>query len=176
MTAYERRIRDWSSDVCSSDLTTEAFSFHHGKDGTATTGREVKLPDGASVVEVPEVPGWTSSVDEAEGVVSWTGGSVPDGQDGVFPVVLVLPPTPGEVLFPTVQITEAGELAWIDEEQGEGEDVSSAPRLTLAAAPNAAATTTTTTEAEPNQTTPGPVEGTTTTNDPTGSAPQAEAR
>src|SRR3546814_21043732 len=80
MTAYERRIRDWSSDVCSSDLTTVTFSFHHGKDGTATTGLEVKLPEGASVVEVPEEPGWTSSVDEAEGVVSWTGGSVPDGQ------------------------------------------------------------------------------------------------
>src|SRR3546814_6598216 len=77
--------------------TTVTFSFHHGKDGTATTGLEVKLPDGASVVEVPEVPGWTSSVDEAAGIVSWTGGSVPDGQDGVFPVVLVLPPTPGEV-------------------------------------------------------------------------------
>src|SRR3546814_10543332 len=39
--------------------TTVTFSFHHGKDGTATTGLEVKLPDGASVVEVPEVPGWT---------------------------------------------------------------------------------------------------------------------
>src|SRR3546814_19469997 len=75
--------------------TTVTFSFHHGKDGTATTGLEVKLPDGASVVEVPEVPGWTSSVDEAAGIVSWTGGSVPDGPDGVFPVVLVLPPKLG---------------------------------------------------------------------------------
>ena len=54
--------------------------------------------------------------------------------DHVFALVAV-------VLFPTLQGTEAGELAWIGEEEGEGEDESPAPRLTLVADPNATATT-----------------------------------
>src|SRR3546814_4004686 len=33
-TAYEMRISDWSSDVCSSDLTARAKSHHAGSHGT----------------------------------------------------------------------------------------------------------------------------------------------
>lgn len=111
--------------------TTVTFRFHHGLDGSATTGLEVKLPDGAEVVETPEVPGWTASVSEDGTVVTWTGGSVPDGVDAAFPLVVRLPDTPGTVLFPTIQVTEAGELPWISEDEGEGEDSRPAPRLTL---------------------------------------------
>ena len=69
---------------------------------------------------MPAVAGWTSSV--TDGVVSWTGGRVPDGTEAEFPIVVRLPATAGTALFPTVQVTEAGELAWISPDEGEGED------------------------------------------------------
>lgn len=122
---------------------TLTFSFLHGKDGTATTALEVQLPAGASVVEVlePSAPGFTSDVDEATRTVRWSGGSVPDGTEARFPLVVTLPTEPGVALFPTIQETEAGDLAWISPDEGEGEDQSPAPRLTLLADPNATTTT-----------------------------------
>ncbi|MGV3759653.1 MAG: DUF1775 domain-containing protein [Actinomycetota bacterium] len=131
--------------------TTLTFSFHHGKDGTATTGLEVLLPEGTQVIEVPEVPGWESQVDEAAGTVTWGGGSSPDGVDARFPVVVTLPDIEGEVLFKTIQTTEAGELAWIQEEADPEEGAYPAPRLVLAPNPNPTTSTTaeaTTTTAE----------------------------
>ena len=132
---------------------TLTFSFHHGKDGTATTALEVLLPEGAAVVELPEITGWTSAVDEAAGTLTWSGGSVPDGTEAEFPVVVQLPNTPGPALFKTIQTSEAGELAWIEEEESEAEGAYPAPRLTLTPDPNATTTTTadapTTTERRP---------------------------
>lgn len=142
--------------------TTITFSFQHGKDGTATTGLEVLLPEGAEVVEVPEVPGWQSEVDEGAGTVAWTGGSVPDGVDAAFPVVVTLPDTEGEVLFKTIQTTEAGELAWIQEEEDPEEGSYPAPRLVLAPNPN------------PTTTTPSTTEAPTTTTEPTTSSTRRE--
>ncbi|HJR25548.1 MAG TPA: DUF1775 domain-containing protein [Acidimicrobiales bacterium] len=110
---------------------TLTFSFRHGKDGAATTGLAVQVPDGAEIVEVPATAGWTSTVDEAGTVVSWSGGSVPDGTEAAFPVVVRLPRREGEVRFPTIQTTEAGELAWISAGGGESEDDQPAPRLVL---------------------------------------------
>lgn len=132
-------------EAVAGSTATLTFSFHHGKDGTATTGLVVQVPEGATIVEVPAVEGFTSSVDNAERTISWSGGSVPDGTEAEFPVVVELPTTPGVALFPTIQETEAGELAWIDPEESESEDISSAPRLTLVADPNASSTTESTT-------------------------------
>jgi uncharacterized protein YcnI len=157
-------------EAAAGSTTTITFSFRHGKDGSATTGLEVKLPEGASVVDVPAVDGWTSEVDEGEGIVTWTGGSVPDGTEAAFPIVVQLPATAGEVLFPTVQTGPAGELAWISEAEGEGEDANPAPRLMLIADPNAAVTTTAA------ETTTTIAAETTTTNDLPGTALEAEAR
>ncbi|MGE3620409.1 MAG: DUF1775 domain-containing protein [Acidimicrobiia bacterium] len=158
-------------------VTTVTLSFHHGKDGTATTGLSVQLPEGASVVAIPAKDGWTAqqTVEGGRTVVTWSGGSVPDGQEGEFPVEVRLPATPGVALFPTVQVTEAGELAWIEEGEGEGEDASPAPRLTLVADPAATTTTaapTTTTTAAPTTTTAAP----TTTVSLPGTVNQAESR
>lgn len=132
---------------------TLTFRFHHGKDGTATTALEVQLPAGASVVDLPEssAPGFAGEVDDATRTVRWSGGSVPDGTEARFPLVVTLPTEPGVALFPTIQETEAGDLAWISLDEGEGEDQSPAPRLTLLADPDA--TTSTTTAAAPAPTT-----------------------
>ena len=134
---------------------TLTFSFHHGKDGAATTALEVQLPEGTSVVEVPPASagGFTSEVDETGRTVRWSGGSVPDGTEARFPIVVTLPAEPGLALFPTVQETAAGELAWISPDEGEGEDQSPAPRLTLVADPNATTTTTAPPTTEPPTTT-----------------------
>jgi periplasmic copper chaperone A len=137
---------------------TLTFSFHHGKDGSATTGLDVLMPAGATIVDVPAVPGWTSQVDSVAGRVIWTGTPVPDGTEARFPIVVRLPATPGIAIFKTIQTTEAGELAWIDEAEGDDESVNSAPRLTLVADPNPAATSSTqpvTTSAEAPTTTEG---------------------
>jgi periplasmic copper chaperone A len=122
--------------------STETLTFHVAYEGAATTGLDVRLPEGASVVEVPEKAGWTSNVDQAERTVSWSGGSVED--DETFSMVVALPTMTGEVLFPAVQLTTAGEVAWIDQEEDDDHEGHPAPRLTLIADPNA----TTTTESE----------------------------
>lgn len=141
-------------EAAAGSTATLTFSFRHGKDGTATTGLEVLLPEGASVVDVPPVAGWTSTVDEDAGTVAWSGGPVPDGTEAALPLVVTMPATPGEVLFKAIQTTEAGELAWIEEEVSEGEGAFPSPRLTLVADPDATTTTaapgsTTTEEADP---------------------------
>jgi hypothetical protein len=114
------------------------------------------MPPGTTVVEAPAVDGWLSSVDEGAGTVTWTGGPVPDGTEARLPVVVTLPATPGEVLFKTIQTTEAGELAWIEEDESEAEGRYPAPRLTLA--PNPVASTT-----APGETTTTAAVATTTT-------------
>jgi hypothetical protein len=127
--------------------STATLTFNVAYEGSATTGLEVQLPEGASVSDVPDKTGWTSSVDQAARTVSWTGGSVTG--DETFGVVVDLPTTAGEVLFPAIQLTVDGEVAWISPEEGEGHDSNPAPRLTLVADPSAttASSTTTTTEA-----------------------------
>lgn len=131
------------TEAVAGSQATLVFSFRHGKDGTATTGLEVLLPEGASVIEVPPTAGWSSAVDPEAGTVRWTGGRVPDGTAASLPVVVQLPATPGVAIFKTIQSTEGGELAWIDEAEGDDEGVNSAPRLTLIADPNPTTTTTT---------------------------------
>lgn len=125
-----------AEEAVAGTTTTITFTFQHGKDGTATTGLEVLLPEGTQVVEVPETAGWQSEVDEAAGTVAWSGGSVPNGTPARFPVVVTLPDVEGEVLFKTIQLTEAGELAWIQEEEDPEEGSYPAPRLVLAPNPN----------------------------------------
>jgi uncharacterized protein YcnI len=127
--------------------STQTLTFSVAFEGAATTGLVVQLPEGASVSEVPAKAGWTSTVDEAERTVSWSGGSVPD--DETFAAVIVLPTTTGEVLFPAIQQTTDGEVAWIDSAEGEDHDTNPAPRLTLVADPDP----TTTTEATTTSTT-----------------------
>jgi periplasmic copper chaperone A len=148
---------------------TLTFSFHHGKDGTATTALEVQLPTGTTVLQVPPVEGFTSAVDETTRTVRWSGGSVPDGTEARFPILVRLPPDPGVALFPTIQETEAGELAWISPEEGEGEDASPAPRLTLTADPEGTTTTAPTT-------TTGDAGGSSTSSSLPGTTVEAEQR
>ena len=155
-------------EAVAGSTTTLTFSFHHGKDGSATTGLEVLLPPGSLAVEAPPVPGWTAEIDAEAGTIRWSGGRVPDGTEAAFPVVVQLPPDPGVALFKTIQLTEAGELAWIQEEDGEAEGAYPAPRLTLVPDPNPTTTAPTTSTSAPATTE--------TTEDRPGTTLEAEAR
>lgn len=139
------------------------LTFHVAYEGSGTTGLEVQLPEGTSVVSVPEKEGWTSSTAASARTVAWTGGPVDADVD--FEVVVQLPGTAGEVLFPAIQTTTTGEVAWIDPEAAEGHDAFPAPRMTLTADPNA----TTSTTAAPTTTTEAP----TTTEDLPGTTVEA---
>lgn len=118
---------------------TETLTFRVAYEGAATTGLEVQLPEGASAAEVPAKDGWTSSSDPEARTVRWEGGPVEADEE--FEVVVDLPGTAGVVLFPAIQLTTDGEVAWIGEDEGEGHGDDPAPRLTLTADPNAGTTT-----------------------------------
>src|SRR3546814_2925382 len=49
-TAYEMRISDWSSDVCSSDLFQEL------------TGLRIEAPDGSMVDDLPSIQRWLNRI------------------------------------------------------------------------------------------------------------------
>src|SRR3546814_6333817 len=54
-TAYEMRISDWSSDVCSSDLSSAALPIFGEFMADALSGKEVppfRIPPGVSLVRV----------------------------------------------------------------------------------------------------------------------------
>jgi uncharacterized protein YcnI len=121
--------------------STETLTFHVAHEGAATIGLDVQLPDGASVVEVPAKDGWTASSDPEASTVTWDGGPVEADEE--FEVVVELPDRAGVVLFPAIQRTTEGEVAWIGPDEGEGHDGHPAPRLTLVADPSAGSTTTT---------------------------------
>ncbi len=140
--------------------STQTLTFHVAYEGSATTGLDVQLPEGASVVEVPDKPGWTSTNDDSKRTVSWSGG--PAAEDVELAVVVKLPDTTGVVLFPAIQKTVDGEVEWISPEEGEGEGTNPAPRMTLTADHNASTTTTaasTTTDDLPSTTVEASNEG-----------------
>src|SRR3546814_5869049 len=56
-TAYEIRISDWSSDVCSSDLGRIQYIFGHRRDGTGFLGF-VRVADGGADGWAPMNAGW----------------------------------------------------------------------------------------------------------------------
>lgn len=146
-------------EAVAGSATTLTFVVEY--EGAATTGLVVQLPEGAAATEVPAKDGWTSVIDSVANTATWSGGSAP--VDESFDLVVQLPTTPGEVLFPAIVQTTDGEEAWIEEAESEGETGKPAPRLTLTADPNAttATTTATTTTAAPTTTTTSALPGTT---------------
>src|SRR3546814_7087286 len=50
MTAYEMRIRDWSSDVCASDLTLAYFNVQRSACGGGTVGTVTQNVAGTAVL------------------------------------------------------------------------------------------------------------------------------
>lgn len=126
-------------------VTTIEFSFDHGCGFSPTVRIEVKLPPEAVVVGT-RVPAEWSVVETRDTFVA-EGPQIPPTETVGFAVSLTNHDTSIDHLMPTIQICEAGTLAWIEPERSSNYP---APFLTA------------TTE---------PVGGTTTTEPPSGEAP-----
>lgn len=94
-------------------VTSITFFFDHACDGSPTTGLAVQLPDGVGVNATEEPDGW-SLVSDSD-TVEWEGPAIPDHEPAEFTVALTDLDTSHDQPFPTIQICEAGEAAWIDE-------------------------------------------------------------
>lgn len=119
-----------------------------GEEASPATTIAMQLPLGMTNVEPAPARGW--QVSRADRVITWSGGSIQQGQEGRFEITAQFPNSPGETLvFPVVQTYEDGTVVrWI----GAPASDTPAPRITLTAAAQpppppptttAAATTTT---------------------------------
>jgi uncharacterized protein YcnI len=129
-----------------------------GEQAAPATRIAMQLPPGMTNVELAPARGWQAS--RARRVITWTGGSIEQGQEGRFEITAQFPNSPGETLtFPVVQTYADGTVVrWI----GAPASDTPAPRITLTAAaqpppppppppPPVTTTTTTTTTTTPSE-------------------------
>lgn len=126
------------------------FVIEHGCDGSPTTKVDLQLPDGVTAISADDQAGFTAAVDGQ--VVTFDGGTLPDGTEQAFTVTFTAPTEAGTIDIPLIQTCEEGSTDWIEPEvEGEPEPEHPAPQLAIAANPDATTTTTaaetTTTEA-----------------------------
>ncbi len=112
------------------------FKVERGCGASPTTALRVQIPEGVSVLDLPEKPGWTVNAERAGArvtAVTWQGRSESSEPDQ-FGLLVKLPSKPGPLYFATVQRCAADEIRWTDTSPGAR---APAPMLTLvAAAPN----------------------------------------
>jgi periplasmic copper chaperone A len=84
-----------------------------GEESAPTVKVAVQLPPGLSNVKPAPVRGWQANF--GGNVITWTGGTIRQGQNGEFEIAALLPDTPGRTLkFPTVQTYGNGTVVrWI---------------------------------------------------------------
>lgn len=134
---------DASAQVALSQSSFEAgvnfaafFKVERGCGVSPTTALRVQIPDGVSVLDLPEKPGWTVDAERAGArvtAVTWRG-QLPSNVPDQFGLLVKLPSKPGPLYFATVQRCAADEIRWTDTSPGAR---SPAPMVTLvAAAPN----------------------------------------
>jgi copper(I)-binding protein len=114
------------------------FVVERGCEGSPTLSLRVEIPDGVTVVELPQKEGWRTNAEKRGtrvNAVSWRG-RLEGGEKGQFPVLLKLPSREGPLYFPTVQSCAKGEMRWT-QIPAAGTDVKPArpaPAVTLTAA------------------------------------------
>ena len=112
------------------------FKVERGCGVSPTTALRVQIPEGVSVLELPEKPGWTVNAERAGArvtAVTWQG-RLPSNEPDQFGVLVKLPSKPGPLYFATIQRCAADEIRWTDTSAGAR---APAPMVTLvAAAPN----------------------------------------
>ena len=141
------------SSVEADGQATVAFSFHHGCAGEPTTSLRIQVPTGVSDVVPAPVDGWQAASNAQE--FSWTGGSVPDGQEATFTATMRVTGAAGTTIwFPTVQGCPSAEETWIEiTPPGGAEPENVAPSIELAVTVETTATPApTTTAAQPSTT------------------------
>ena len=100
----------------------------HGCDGDAITAVRVQLPDGVVGAKPELLAGWTAATEmvpaqyslygtdytERVGVITWSGGPLPDGQFLDFGVNATFQLGPGEYALPVIQECGTTSVAWIE--------------------------------------------------------------
>jgi periplasmic copper chaperone A len=131
------------SEVPAGGFTAVGLTVGHGCDGSPVTRLEIQVPESLLNVTPAIVPGWDAEVTtepldepvegshgeevtERESLVTYTaqaGSELPDGFRQTFTLGFQAPDTPGEYLFfKTIQVCEEGQIDWIEEYTGEGEE------------------------------------------------------
>lgn len=109
------------------------FKVERGCGAAPTTALRVQIPDGVSVLQLPEKPGWRVNAERAGArvtAVTWQG-RLESAQPDQFGLLVKLPAKPGPLYFAAVQRCEAQEIRWTDVPPATARP---APRLTLVAA------------------------------------------
>ena len=92
------------------------FKVERGCGASPTTALRVQIPDGVSVLELPEKPGWSVGAERAGGrvtAVTWQG-RLESVQPDQFGLLVKLPSRPGPLYFAAVQRCAAQEIRWTD--------------------------------------------------------------
>jgi len=92
----------------------------------------VQIPARVTGVVVHRQRGWRESIRGR--IVTWSGGRIPEGQDGKFSFTAHMPPSPGrELVFPTLVTYQNGQVVhWIGAKSSE----TPAPRIELIGGPS----------------------------------------
>jgi len=113
------------------------FRVEHGCEGAPTLSLRVQIPDGVSVLQTPDKPGWKLETQRVKGSVTeitWRGRLEANTADQ-FGLLVKLPAKAGPLYFPAVQQCEKGEARWTDIPGQTSRDVTHpAPMLQLTAA------------------------------------------
>ena len=101
-----------------------------GEESVPAVKLTVQMPPGVTDVVAHHTRGWKQSVNGR--IVTWSGGQIPNGEDGKFAFSAHMPNTPGQVLvFPALVTYQDGKVVhWIGAESSD----TPAPRVTLTAA------------------------------------------
>jgi copper(I)-binding protein len=92
------------------------FKIEHGCDGSPTIALRVQIPDGVTVLQTPQKPGWALNAERNKdhiSAVTWHGKLDAKTADQ-FGLLVRLPLKAGALYFPAVQRCEKGETGWID--------------------------------------------------------------
>jgi uncharacterized protein YcnI len=117
-----------------------AFNVEHGCDGSPTVELQIKLADGITDAEPVQKDGWTADV--TDGVVTFSGGSLPADTEDHFDVTFTAPTTDGDLVFPSIQTCEVGQINWIQPTvEGQPEPDEPAPVVQVTGGSPAGATT-----------------------------------
>ena len=113
---------------------TISFSPSHGCDGSPTISLAFKMPGSVSNAVAVAKTGWETST--ADGVVTFSGGSLGATTVENFDITFTAPAAAGPIFFPVVQKCEQGEINWIDMPNPDGTEAEfAAPLVNVTAGP-----------------------------------------
>jgi uncharacterized protein YcnI len=113
---------------------TVSFSPSHGCDGSPTISLAFKMPGSVRNAAAVAKTGWETST--ADGVITFSGGSLEATTVENFDITFTAPAAAGPIFFPVVQKCVKGEINWIDMPNPDGTEAEfAAPLVNVTAGP-----------------------------------------